>query len=324
MKRVYALSVLGLLLLAGELFGLSILNSGDATQYFFVSERTPREILSTIADQRELEEFVQTNMFRMRYVPPDSVRTAVSVPAEGGALVVLHVVPGASEYTVTLHPLTGRMEEIVPRSDGEERVAEVQALDIRLPREVIRIDNRYVDWENLQPLAAFSDATAPRQVKVERPDETSTRAIDESLVWPRAGTRLDEVKAVRGDAALYLYLAAEREFGEGTSIFLYAYESRDASRSRFTMEIPVGAATNAVLLWQAGSEEPEVVGDFARAGFLLEARIFLNRLPGGLSFVERDSASIDLATSYALPGRFEEFFHTTIYLDNVPHRGAGM
>lgn len=324
MKRVNALSVLGLLLLAGQLFGLSILNPGEATQYFFVSERTPREIRSTIADQRELEEFVQTNMFRMRYIPPDSVRTAVSVPAEGGTLVVLHVVPGASEYTVTLHPLTGRMEEIAPLPEGEERIAEVQALDIRLPREVIRIDNRYVDWEDLPPLAAFSDATAPREVKVERPEETASRAIEESLVWPRAGTRLDEVKAVLGDAALYLYLSADREFGEGTSVFLYAYDTRESSRPRFTIEIPLGAATNAVLLWQAGSEEPRVIGDFAHAGFLLEARVFLNRLPGGRRLVDDASTSLDLATSYALPGRFEEFFHTTIYLEKVPRRGAGM
>ncbi|MFP4483218.1 MAG: hypothetical protein ACLFO1_00035 [Spirochaetaceae bacterium] len=329
MKRRYrflvvGFSLLALLLPAVQLFAVSIVNDGDGIQYFYVSERTPKEIRATIADQRELENFIQSNMFRMRYIPPGAVRTGVSVPAEGGTVVVLHVTPGATEYEVSLHEAEARTEEIAPAPEGEPRLASVQALDVRLPREVVRIDNRYVDWERIEAQATFSEATAPDTFVRELPEGTETLAVTESLTWPKAGTQLDAVKAVRGDSALYLYASATREYGEGTSIFLYAYPDRDAERPAFTLEIPFSSRTNAVLLWQPTRETPRVVGDFARAGFLVEARVFLNALPGGMSFVERETSSFDLATAYHLPNRFEEFFHTTLYLSEIPRRGAGM
>ena len=319
---------LGLLLLcaliAGPAFAISIVNNSEATQHFFVSERAPEEIRATIADQRELEEFVQNNMFRTRYVPPGSVRTGVSVPAEGGTLVVLHVVPGAAEYTVSLHVVQGRDVEIVPSSSGEERIAEVQALDIRLPRAPIRIDNRYVDWESLSPMASFSEATAPERFTRERSNGKETLPMSESLSWRKAGTQLDVMKAVLGDTELFFFASATREFGERTSIFLYAYENRESSRPAFTLEVPLASATNAVLLWRPGQENPRVVGDFSQAGFLVEARVFLNLLPGGRSFMQVDGASFDVSTAYHLPNRFEEFFHATVYTGDIPRRGAGM
>ena len=329
MKRRYrflvvALSLLAFLLGASPLFALSIVNDGESTQYFYVSERTPREIRATIADQRELENFIQSNMFRMRYIPPGAVRTGVSVPAEGGTLVVLHVTPGAAEYEVSLHEVEARMEEITPAPVGEPRLAAVQALDIRLPREVVRIDNRYVDWEPIEPISSFSDATAPDTFARELPGERETLALGESLAWPKAGTQLDVLKSVLGDAALYLYASATREFGDRTSMFLYAYPDRDAERPAFTLEIPFASRTNAVLLWQPARETPRVVGDFARAGFLVEARVFLNALPGGINFVEGERSSFDVTTTYHLPNRFEEFFHTTVYISEIPTRGAGM
>jgi hypothetical protein len=311
-------------LVSTSVFAISIVNESEATQYFFVSERAPEEIRATISDQRELEEFVQSNMFRTRYVPPGSVRANVSVPAEGGTLVVLHVVPGSADYTVSLHAVRGGNAEIAPSGSGEARVAEVQALDIRLPRAAIRIDNRYVDWEAISPAASFSDATAPERFTREVPDGKESLPISDSLSWGKSGTQLDSVKSVLGDTELFFFASATTEFGERTSIFLYAYEDRGSSRPVFTLEVPLGSATNAVLLWRPGRETPRVVGDFAQAGFLVEARVFLNSLPGGSSFIGLEDASFDLATAYHLPNRFEEFFHATMYVSEIPRRGAGM
>lgn len=303
---------------------MTIVNPESGMQYFFVSELTPREISSDISDQRELENYVQRNMFRMRYIAPGAARPGVSVPAAGGTLVVLHVLPGAAEYEVSFHPIEAAAAEITPRAEGEARFAAVQALDIRLPRRAIRVDNRYVDWESVSAVAEFSEATAPQRFARQLPEGRETLPLSEALSWPKAGTELDALKAVIGDAAFYLYASATREFGENTSIFVYAYPSRDADRAAFTLELPFASQTNAVLLWEPGRDEPRVVGDFARAGLLTEARILLSELPMSAAMVDSAAASIDISTAYHFPNRFEEFFHTTLFLRDVLRRGAGM
>ena len=324
MKRRSVLVIALTLLFSASAVALTVVNPGSSVQYFFVSELAPRDISVEIADQRELENYVQRNMFRMRYIAPGAARPAVSVPAEGGTLVVLHVTPGAAEYEVSFHPIDPRTPEVHPQPEGEARFASVQALDIRLPSTPIRIDNRYVDWERVSAIAEFSEATAPQTFFRRLPEGQEEPPLAEALSWPKVGTELDTLKTAVGDAALYLLASATREFGENTSIFVYAYADRDAPRADFTLEVPFAAKTNTVLLWEPDRDAPRVVGDFARAGLLVEARVFLSELPMATSALDSATASIDVSTAYHFPNRFEEFFQTTIFLRDVPRRGAGM
>jgi len=189
-----------------------------------------------------------------------------------------------------------------------------------------RIDNRYEDWDAIPVLAAFPTGYRPGSFTLERfGRELEVLPIGESRHWRDGGTALSEVKIVRDERALYLYLSTHQAIADNLSVFLYLHGPGGRAReNRLTLELvpETARAPGLVVLWEKG-EDPFVVGRLASGGFFLEAEVRNDVL---LPYLEQvpDLSYFDLTTCYfdrsALT--YEEFYFGSPRFAEIPAPGS--
>ncbi|MFP4373407.1 MAG: hypothetical protein ACLFPO_03680 [Spirochaetaceae bacterium] len=279
---------------------------------------------TAMASAERVRASVAAGEVELRYVPPRAAVTGVSVPPDG-ALLGAFVSPGRDTHPVVLnrdfedgYVTVSRAQTL---SDGGQAVTVEDALVRRaFAGEPVIIDNDFVDWDDVAPAASFSRAGAPTEAVQTRAGETRTRAVEDSLYWGKAGTVVETVKLAVSSEYVYAMIETKSPIEEGAAYVLYAYDDRNRSGARYTIEIPVTDGPNGfVFLWTPDRDTPRIVGEFVREAYFLEARLDLSRVAGG-SVTGVGDLSFDFASVYSGARVSEEFFHTTLYARDIVYR----
>jgi len=229
----------------------------------------------------------------------------------------------------------GRLKDFTPLEKGGRPAAEVAGREtppgpvspvsqVQPAGQVpIRIDNSYEDWESVPFLASFTADYAPGYFTRERfAGKFETLALDQSQHWPDGGTRLSEVKGLAAGERLYLFCSAHTAISGNLSVLLYFHNLRKpGSENSVTLElVPASAAQPGLaVLWQKG-KQPEIVGSLSSGTFFMEAEVDFRPVQAALGSSPGVRSSFDLTASYfdKAAGAYEEFFFTTLYLDDIP------
>lgn len=273
----------------------------------------------------------------------DAVATAVSltdmVPANGvmplpgtranDLLVGVYVYPGRASWPVVVVPIAPDATTVLVSRDNvltadDGSAVTVRPWQARLGIEPILLDNRYLDWEPVVPLARFAQPMEPSSLRLKTETESRSAAISEALFWGRGGTRLDTVKAITSERAVYIKASVHDEFAGGASLLLYFFADRGTNRPAFTVEIPVTSSSGWVLLWRDGVSEPLVIGAYVRDAFLMEAKVRFDLVPADLPLFHPRNGAVEVATMFSGAGRHEEYYHARIYLSSVPHHAPAV
>jgi hypothetical protein len=215
----------------------------------------------------------------------------------------------------------GRLAAFAP---PEEAAAAPATAAVRPPGEGrlnIRIDNQYQDWEVIPALAAFGDYQPESFSREQYGSAARVLPLREARFWQKAGTSLAELKAVREDKTLYLFLSTRSAIADGLSIFLYFHDPKDpADGNRVTLELlpAAKAATGLAVLW-VKDRSPVAAGTLASGSFFLEASVDLAKIEAAL-ISRSELTSVELTTCYrdrnALA--YEEFYYATLALPDFP------
>jgi hypothetical protein len=347
--------ILGLLLAAAALAGAQpltvLLNNPEETDFYFTLD--PPELKgfdpsASVFPNVVYDYFAETpppDWVGFRPLPAGATQRLENL-AEGAHLVVGFFAPrsrrefpvrtltvkaggGMSErfYSVYSQPSLfraragrGRLAAFAP----PEEEAAAPAAAARTPGEGrlnIRIDNQYQDWEAIPALAAFGDYQPGSFSREQYGSAARVLPLREARFWQKAGTSLAELKAVREDKTLYLFLSTRSAIADGLSIFLYLHDPKDpADGNRVTLELVPAAkgAGGLVVLWVKG-QAPVTVGTLASGTFFLEASVDLATIEAALTS-RSELALVELTTCYrdrsALA--YEEFYHATLALQDFP------
>ncbi len=307
---------------------IAVQNEENAPFYFTVIHRDDAAFeWFTTSDGGALELLRRVGTLK-RMVPPGGVAPQIDFLDEG-FLVGLFVRPGSTAYpVVAVHfgpfnavPAERRTvvvsrEHVVRDRDGNE--VAMRPWHARLGREPVVLDNHYLDWEPVPPLAQFPERFQPARFAADTVTGRSYEAIDRSRFWGSGGTRLDTFKAVAGERAVYAMASSHGTFERGTSILMFLYRDGDDRAARYTLEIPITGDSGWVLLWRLGVAEPEVVGNYVADTFVMEAQLRYDLLPAAVATFAAESGFFELATSFSGTERHEEFFHARVQLHAVP------
>ncbi len=271
---------------------------------------------------------------------PGDVRKIEEVPAGFHLLVGFFALEGEKEYPVRVLRLQsgGGIEErfytiykepslIVIRTgigrlkrfSSERFAAEAERVPARL---AIRIDNNYEDWENIPYLTVFSADFHPASFTRERSGKVfEVLPLRFAQYWDQGGTHLNEIKTAVDIEHLYLFCSTHSGINDNLSIFLYFHGERASeSENRVTLEIlPSSIEPGLVVLWEK-EKAPIVIGSVASGRFFIEAEIDKTELYRALGPDLGARPSLDITTSYfdRASGVYEEFFFTTLFLDDIP------
>lgn len=165
----------------------------------------------------------------------------------------------------------------------------------------VRVDNRYVDWLQVDPIISVPPDRAPLGVFREAGDGREEATLAGATLWERGGTDLETVKTLTRNRQVFLHFAARSSVSASRSIFLYV---RDSDRSIGTVEITGGSPAALVLYWPAGAREPLIIGSAVNAEFFTEALFDADLLTELLGVSE---ASVEVAVGLRDGGLWEEF-----------------
>lgn len=188
----------------------------------------------------------------------------------------------------------------------------------------VRVDNSYLDWQDLPAVASFGEQYDPYYFNRETAGRRETLTVDRSVYWKRGGTQLREIKGILQEDGLYLCIGAQTLFAPQLSIFGYVHLGRQPGQlNRYTLELLPSRRKDGgvVALWSQDGKAIEA-GELVNSGPLLEGRIDLAKIPPDLASAA-GQISIDVTTCYyeAASGTYEEFYFTTLYLaDLLPAR----
>ncbi len=188
----------------------------------------------------------------------------------------------------------------------------------------VRVDNSYLDWQDVPAVARFGEQYDPYYFSKESAGRRETLTVDRSVYWKRGGTQLREIKGVLTDDGLYLYIGTQAMFAPEVSIFGYVHLGRQPGQlNRYTLELLPSRRKDGgfVALWSQDGRAVEA-GELVNSSSSLEGRIDLARIPPDLASAA-GQISIDVTTCYheAASGTYEEFYFTTLYLaDLLPAR----
>ena len=321
MRRLIPVAMLGLSLL--PLFGQTnaVQNEEQVAFYFTIVERGSAEYESVGVSLQSAVDIVSgTPLFR-EMVPGMGVAPLVPM-IDDAFLVGVFVYPGRSTYPVAVVPVTGESGTVVVSRDNaltteDGTVVTVRPWQIQLSGEPIVLDNRYLDWEPVPALARFSRRVEPAEFVLETEHSRTTAPIQDALFWGVGGTRLNTLKAVQSDRAVYLHASTHEQMSTGMSLLFFLYADRGVEAPAITFEVPITGTSGWVLLWQPGEVEPVVVGNYIRDSFMLEAMIRFDRLPGSLPALDERNAAVEVSTMFSGSGRHEEFYHSRFYVSSI-------
>ncbi|TVR05201.1 MAG: hypothetical protein EA403_03525 [Spirochaetaceae bacterium] len=328
MKHLIPFILLALVAASASTWQVAVQNEEDVAFHFVVVEAgTDRH--GTI--QRSLQgaaDVVATATALTDMVPAHGVMPLPGTRADD-LLVGVYVYPGRSSWPVVVVPIAPGARTVLVSRDSvltaeDGSVVTLRPWQARLGTEPVLLDNRYLDWEPIAPLARFARPIEPSSFRLKTESESRSAAISDALFWGRGGTRLDTVKAVTSDRAVYVKASVHDEFAAGASLLFYFFTDRGVDRSAFTVEIPVTSASGWVLLWRDGVADPLVIGAYVRDAFLMEAMVRFDLVPADLPLFHPRNGAVEVATMFSGAGRHEEFYHARMYLSSVPHHAPAV
>jgi hypothetical protein len=175
-----------------------------------------------------------------------------------------------------------------------------------------------------QELASYSASFAPAVFTREEGGDFSVKPIAQSKYWERDGTRVKAIYGVREDGAISIEIASDRGFSKEVSYFFYLFGDREMGKENsFTIEIkPVleEREKGIALLWEKGKELPMEIGtvkvEDGKCRFSADMGSFPPEAVGALG----ENVSADFTACYfdEKSGVYEEFFYTTLTLQEIP------
>ena len=300
-------------------------NREDAI-FYYVTAPISEDFYETIRSNPLLAQaLIKQNALKLSYIPPRGAAPEVIV-ADGTSTIILgfFASPGDLGYPILamIVPARDRNEvysiDRTQTIDTDGETAVVFPWDIALTPEPVRIDGRLVDWTRIGDAVTRRRGTRPDSFVRADDNSQAEYEIDDALFWGRGGTDVTSVRAVRSQTHLYLMFETGSDIIPGTSYYLYAHPSRVATGpNRYTLEVHVTGPSGFVYLWEAGVDEPRIVGDYAFDRFFLEARIGRGRLPNEALLFADSETSFDIAAALYLSGIVEEFEVGTLELGAV-------
>jgi hypothetical protein len=230
-------------------------------------------------------------------------------------------------YTVYREPATvmikaghGRLATLLPPESAAAAgvaVAAVKAADAaaEAPTEF---------WSRIEPMATFTGAFEPEIVVLQTSAGSRVIPFGAAKSWGVDGVRLREVRFVRRPEEVAFRVLTFGTMSEHESMLLYFQEDRAGGKdNNATIELaPEGDGRGGyALLWRKGAAKPAIVGRFAQQGSTIIGRIRFSDLASYLDLRSASPAiSVDLCTGHhdAAKRTYEEFYHATIRLDQIP------
>jgi hypothetical protein len=175
-----------------------------------------------------------------------------------------------------------------------------------------------------QELASYSASFAPAVFTREEGGDFSVKPIAQSKYWERDGTRVKAIYGVRDDGTVSIEIASDLGFSKEVSYFFYLFGDRELGKENsFTIEIkPVleEREKGIALLWEKGKELPMEIGrvevEDGKCRFSADMESFPLDAAGALG----ENVSADFTACYfdEKSGVYEEFFYTTLTLQEIP------
>jgi hypothetical protein len=190
-------------------------------------------------------------------------------------------------------------------------------------RSRITIDNKYEDWKPVPELARFSREVRPYAFNREKNGSLEILSIDKSTSWGHNGTNLQTIKAFLGSDNIAFNMTTYSPITDGLIVFLYLFKERNREEANhYTIEININIKNNNgnVFLWERDNANAITIGSIAVNTKELECAFSLEALPKSLGLDFLTSYSIDITTCFydISKGIYEEFFFTTLYVNDIP------
>lgn len=300
---------IGLNLTAQELV---IQNSTTSVLYFMTSSYDAKQYEQYKDYPETLQEAVKVNNDLMSYVPPLG---AVSLGEQPGDLMLMGVLvnPGSDEYPLIF---TGLGDGVKDRAfsigeddilvDSEGQVLSLTPFDFSWTREKVIVDNRYLDWINIDERIRFASAFVPDYLRVQTSTESKTIGVEESKFWGSELFPMDYVKTYVEQDKLFVLIASSQDLREKSSYYLYFFRNSDSNVESFSLEIPVLEYSGPVVSWDK-NKNPHPVGVYTQKRFLLEARIDTTKLPDWWTSARVDVTAAVFDGSYSEEAVYSSF-----------------
>jgi hypothetical protein len=179
-------------------------------------------------------------------------------------------------------------------------------------------------WRGVEPVVTFTGAFEPELVVRQTTQGSTIIPFARATFWGVDGVRLRELRLVRRPQELAFRVQTFGSMSANESLLLYLQEDRKSGAdNRLTIElVPSTDITGGyVLMWNRGSSRPVIVGRFTQQGNILVGRI---RYSDASTYVDLKNPAGDLTADVctahheAARGVYEEFYHATIRLDDLP------
>ncbi len=307
---------------AGE---LTVQNDTDGTLVYLLVTPSRFETLSEAVSSDAVAGLFETFADRLDRVPPRGVRLLGGLPESDLVLIGYIDDPDRSDAVVVVSDVTDdresglviiHLDTVLMVDEAPLRLRSWQLVSNPAP---VQIDNRYGEWVRVPDLSSFRSDFRPESFTRFTTRAQRGLSMTDSLLWGRGGSRLERVKALRWEQSLFLMAASTSEMSSSLSLIMRLYPDRSRPHeNEYTIEVPLGDIGGPVLLWSASSDEPEIIGDFVRTRFFVEAEIRTDRLPHDLAGLSNGSISFDVSTRLSDHGLLEEFHHTTGFVRDIP------
>jgi hypothetical protein len=191
--------------------------------------------------------------------------------------------------------------------------------EIVLPRRVIQIDNRYLDWRKIKEMKQFPTSFVPPQVLRHRAGSPERIPFEQAKTWPSKGAAVEGVKLLRGEGAVYLMISSFSPMEMGTSYWFYLLPpSSRGTRKGLAVEIPITGKGGPILLWMPEGEKPIQIGTYVSDLFVLEGELLAKYLPKDAGPLVEQVSKVWMSVSVPTTEGTEEFYLTEFYVQDIP------
>jgi len=270
------------------------------------------------------------NLPTASYLPPGGAELRFAVPEQASRLVLMSLNAGQWQFSVLDVPKARDVKAAgaylllssgtaLKGSDGSALIT--RALDLTMPKTLVRIDGRFVDWLAV-PDQLFSPAGQYHGLYRAQGGARIAIKPEEAISTSKAGTDLERIKATSDGTWLYLMASSYSQFGRGYSLLLRVFP-KDAKNNPWTLEVPVRSGPGGQsFLWTgeaAAGAKPVDVGDFSWVGLFLESRIKLDLLPVSLrKALLAPGTQIEVWTAWGDGSLTEEWYYGNFESKAVP------
>jgi len=296
-------------------------NDTDALAYYAVVSHANLPVEGAARSDALVGGFL-ANLASTPYLPSGAVEQRYPLPGNDSSLVIMFLVQGGWEFASIVLPKANALpkgnaylgfSKAVMLKGTDAQVITARPLDVQVPKSIVRIDGRFIDWITVgDSLAAARDK--PLVIWREASGIRSKIQLSEAFSKGKGGTDLEKVKLAADNQYLYFMVSSWSAMSRGLSFVIRVYP-KASGVNPWSLEIPVRTAGGQVFLWDntRSASIPVDCGDFNQIGLFLEARIRLDRLPQALQdAVLQDGSQLEIVSLFTDGSITEEWYYGSI------------